>query len=262
MTNQSGNSDLFQEILHDTRVLVEKSARGRERKLSLSAEVVSLLEGMAQPSPTTTQEPHHFASAISEDKEAQLLALAKEVSECHKCVLSGTRSQTVFGVGNPNADLVFVGEAPGLNEDKQGIPFVGDAGKLLTTMIEKGMKIPRDSVYICNVIKCRPPENRDPNPDEVQSCEPYLLKQLEIIQPKVICTLGKYAAQTLLRSHESMGNMRGQWHDYNGIPLRATYHPSFLLRQAGNKEKEKEYKNKAWEDLKEIMHLLGLPVKP
>jgi DNA polymerase len=233
--------------------LVENSARGRERKLSLSAEVVSLLEGLVSSS--TPAEQHHFASAITEDKDALLQALAQEVSECRKCGLCETRTQTVFGVGNPNADLVFVGEAPGFYEDKQGIPFVGEAGKLLTDMIEKGMQLPRDSVYICNVIKCRPPDNRNPNPEEVQSCEPYLLRQLEIIQPKVICALGKYAAQTLLGSHETIGKMRGKWHDYNGTPLRATYHPSYLLRQPADKKK-------AWADLKEIMHHLGLPVKP
>jgi DNA polymerase len=165
------------------------------------------------------------------------------------------RIQTVFGTGNPHADLVFVGEAPGAEEDRQGEPFVGRAGQLLTDIIEKGIKIRREDVYICNVLKCRPPENRDPNPEEVVCCEPYLLRQLELIQPKVICALGRIAAQTLLRSSESTTRLRGKWHNYHGIPFRVTYHPAYLLRSPGEKRK-------AWEDIQEVMKVLNGQITP
>jgi DNA polymerase len=178
-----------------------------------------------------------------------LEALAATVAECRKCGLCETRRQTVFGVGNPNADLVFVGEAPGADEDRQGIPFVGRAGQLLTDIIEKGMKLRREDVYICNVLKCRPPDNRNPSPEEVFYCEPFLLRQLELIQPKVICALGKFAAHSLLKTEDSVARMRGKWHDYHGIPLRVTYHPSYLLR----KPEDKKF---CWQDVQEIMKRL------
>jgi len=161
----------------------------------------------------------------------------------------------VFAEGNPNADLVFVGEAPGFHEDQQGIPFVGKSGALLTDIIEKGMKISRKDVYICNVIKCRPPENRDPLPDEKQACESYLIRQLELVKPKVICALGGHAAKTLLRTDESTGRLRGRWHFYQGIPLRVTYHPSYLLRSPGEKRK-------TWDDILEVMKVLNGEVTP
>jgi len=179
----------------------------------------------------------------------ELAGLAAEVSACRKCGLCEGRTQTVFSDGNPAADLVFVGEAPGENEDKQGIPFCGRSGNLLTDIIVKGMKMRREDVYICNVIKCRPPGNRDPLPAEKDACEPYLIRQLELVKPKVICALGGHAAKTLLKSDESTGRLRGKWHFYHGIPLRVTYHPAYLLRSPGEKKK-------TWEDIQEIMKVL------
>jgi DNA polymerase len=183
------------------------------------------------------------------------------VKSCTKCSLAETRTQTVFGQGDPNARLVFVGEAPGAEEDRQGLAFVGRAGQLLTKMIE-AMGLTRDQVFICNILKCRPPNNRDPAPDEVSACWPYLDQQLRIIQPEVIVTLGKPAAQTLLRTNTPIGRLRGQWHDYytsgspdigEPTPLMPTYHPAYLLRNPADK-------GKSWSDLKEVMARLGLPV--
>ena len=179
---------------------------------------------------------------------ATLDELAQMLGACCRCGLNETRTNIVFGEGNSQARLVFVGEAPGFDEDQQGRPFVGRAGKLLTDIIEKGMKLDRSEVYICNVLKCRPPENRNPLVGEVEQCEPYLVRQLEIIKPKVICALGTYAAQTLLKTTETIGRLRGRWHFYHGIPLRATYHPAYLLRNPADKVK-------AWDDVKEILRV-------
>jgi DNA polymerase len=148
----------------------------------------------------------------------------------------------VFGVGNPTAWLVFVGEAPGADEDEQGEPFVGRAGQLLTRIIE-AMKLTREQVYICNIIKCRPPGNRNPEPDEIASCEPFLIAQLRAIQPKLICALGNFAAQVLLRTKEPISKLRGRFYSYQGIPLLPTYHPAYLLRNPHEKKT-------VWEDMK------------
>ena len=172
-----------------------------------------------------------------------------ELGECTRCKLCNGRKQIVFGSGNPRAELVFVGEAPGEEEDKQGVPFVGAAGQLLTKMIE-AMKFSRDTVYICNVVKCRPPGNRNPEPDEIQSCEPFLRAQLRVIKPKVIVALGKFAAQTLLREDTAITRLRGQWRKYEGIDLMPTFHPAYLLRSPDEKKK-------AWMDLQEVMKRLG-----
>ena len=173
----------------------------------------------------------------------------RELGECTRCKLCNGRSQIVFGSGNPRAELVFVGEGPGEEEDKQGIPFVGAAGQLLTKMIE-AMKFSRDTVYICNVVKCRPPGNRNPEPEEIQSCEPFLRAQLRVIKPKVIVALGKFAAQTLLREDTAITRLRGQWRKYEGIDLMPTFHPAYLLRSPDEKKK-------AWMDLQEVMKRLG-----
>ncbi len=179
----------------------------------------------------------------------QLDLINKEVQQCTKCPLYAGRTHTVFGVGNPHAELVFVGEAPGAEEDRQGLPFVGRAGQLLTDIIVKGMRMRREDVYICNVLKCRPPGNRDPNPMEVFNCEPYLIQQLQFIQPKVVCALGRISAQTLLKTDAPLNTLRGKWHNYHGIPLRVTYHPAYLLRNPADKKN-------TWIDIKEIMKLL------
>ena len=151
----------------------------------------------------------------------------------------------VFGGGNPQAELVFVGEAPGREEDKQGLPFVGEAGQLFERIL-LAMKLHRDDVYICNVIKCRPPGNRDPKPEEIEACEPFLKRQLAVIRPRVLVTLGKFAAQTLLRERTPISRLRGHWREYEGIPLMPTFHPAFLLRNPAAKKE-------VWIDMKQVM---------
>ena len=182
------------------------------------------------------------------DTEEALAKLEKEVSDCRKCGLWKTRMKTVFGAGAPRAKLLFLGEAPGAEEDRQGIPFVGRAGELFTRMLAAiGLK--RSDVYITNVLKCRPPNNRDPLGCEVACCEPYLLAQLEFIRPALICALGRHAAQTLLKTTQGINKLRGRFHDYCGIKVLPTYHPAYLLRNP-------EGKKNAWEDLKRVRDFL------
>jgi uracil-DNA glycosylase family 4 len=176
--------------------------------------------------------------------KAGLQVVRDELGECQRCKLSPSRTNLVFGVGNPDADLVFVGEAPGADEDAQGEPFVGKAGQLLTKMIE-AMGYTRDDVYICNVLKCRPPGNRNPEPDEVAKCEPFLKQQLAAIRPRMIVALGKFAAQCLLRDDTPITRLRGGFRSYEGIPLMPTLHPAYLLRDPSKKKL-------AWEDLKAV----------
>lgn len=172
--------------------------------------------------------------------------LRAEIGDCQRCRLGESRIKLVFGVGNPNARIVFVGEGPGRDEDLKGEPFVGRAGQLLTDIITKGMKMRREDVYICNVVKCRPPENRNPAPDEIDACEGFLIRQLEIIKPQIIVALGTFAAKTLLKTELSISQLRGRFHDYHGIKLMPTYHPAYLLR---NPEKKKD----TWEDIKMVI---------
>jgi uracil-DNA glycosylase len=187
--------------------------------------------------------------------EALAAVRAELGDDCSRCKLHTLgRKQVVFGVGNPDADLMFVGEAPGADEDIQGIPFVGRAGQLLTRMIE-AINLRREDVYIANVIKCRPPGNRNPEPDEIAQCEPFLFQQIAAIRPKVIVALGSFAAKTLLRSDESISRLRGRIYDFQGAKLIPTFHPSFLLRSP-------DRKRDAWEDLKRARALLTSPVTP
>ncbi len=180
-----------------------------------------------------------------------LQPLAHEVSGCIKCRLSKTRKQTVFADGSPGARIMFIGEAPGADEDAQGVPFVGRAGQLLTRMIEDGMGLPRSSVYIANVLKCRPPENRNPEPDEIAACRGYLERQIDLVKPEVIVALGKFAAQFLLETDEGITRLRGKWGIYRDIPVMPTLHPSYLLRQP-------VLKKEAWEDLLAVLARLGI----
>lgn len=180
-----------------------------------------------------------------------LQPLAHEVSGCIKCRLSKTRKQTVFADGSPGARIMFIGEAPGADEDAQGVPFVGRAGQLLTRMIEDGMGLPRSSVYIANVLKCRPPENRNPEPDEIAACRGYLERQIDLVKPEVIVALGKFAAQFLLETDEGITRLRGKWGIYRDIPVMPTLHPSYLLRQPA-------LKKEAWEDLLAVLARLGI----
>jgi len=178
-----------------------------------------------------------------------LAALKKKVMSCTECDLSAKRRNVVFGSGNPNASLMFIGEAPGEEEDAQGLPFVGRAGQLLTKIIEAmGMK--RQDVYIANILKCRPPNNRAPLPTEILACEENLKAQIEMIKPKVICTLGKFASQTLLRTQESITALRGNWREYHGIKVMPTFHPAYLLRNPPDKKL-------VWADIKKILKELG-----
>jgi len=181
--------------------------------------------------------------------------LRTHIGDCRRCKLAPHRTHLVFGVGNPRARLVFVGEAPGRDEDLQGEPFVGRAGQLLTEIITKGMKLRREDVYIANVIKCRPPDNRNPEPDEVASCEPFLLRQLELIGPEVIVALGKFAVQTLLRVKTPITQLRGRWYDYHGIKLMPTFHPAYLLRNPADKRL-------VWQDIQKVMLELGIGTGP
>lgn len=179
-----------------------------------------------------------------------LAAVRADIGDCTRCKLHRLgRTQVVFGVGNPNADLMFVGEAPGGDEDIKGIPFVGRAGQLLTDIIEKGLQIPRKDVYIANVIKCRPPQNRNPEQDEVETCEPFLFRQIEIIKPKVIVALGKFGAQTLLRTLDPISRLRGRVYEFRGAKLIPTFHPAYLLRNPASKRE-------VWEDMKLVKRLL------
>ncbi|HUS67954.1 MAG TPA: uracil-DNA glycosylase, partial [Kofleriaceae bacterium] len=167
------------------------------------------------------------------------------LGECTRCKVSGERTNIVFGVGNPDAPLVFVGEAPGAEEDRTGEPFVGAAGQLLTKMIV-AMGLAREDVYICNILKCRPPGNRNPEPDEVAACEPFLKQQLAAIRPRMIVALGKFAAQCLLRSDAPISRLRGTFKEYEGIPLMPTFHPAYLLRNPSSKRE-------VWSDLQQVM---------
>ena len=178
-------------------------------------------------------------------KQTQLQAIREDIGDCQRCRLHSSRRNIVFGVGKPNARLVFVGEAPGADEDVQGEPFVGKAGQLLTRIIE-AIKLKRSEVYIANVVKCRPPGNRDPQDDEIQTCIPFLKKQLAAIQPRIICTLGRYSTQALLETREGITALRGRFHELqNGMKVMPTYHPSFLLRYP-------EKKREVWEDMQKV----------
>jgi uracil-DNA glycosylase len=171
-------------------------------------------------------------------------AIRADMGDCQRCKLAPTRTTIVFGSGNPNADIVFVGEAPGYEEDQQGLPFVGEAGRLLTKIIEStGIK--REDAYICNILKCRPPGNRNPEPDEVLACSPFLKRQIAAIRPRIVCCLGKFAAQTMLQNQAPISRLRGEFHDIDGMRVIATFHPAYLLRSP-------EKKREVWEDMKQI----------
>lgn len=192
---------------------------------------------------------HHVAPTIETypiSGSSGLAAVREELGDCIRCKLHKGRKNIVFGEGNPKAALVFVGEGPGQEEDLQGRPFVGAAGQLLTDIIVKGMQLKREDVYICNIVKCRPPGNRNPEPDEVEACEPFLVKQLRAINPRIIIGLGNVAVKTLLKTKEGITSLRGNWKTYQGIPLMPTFHPAYLLRTPSDKRL-------VWEDIKKVM---------
>ncbi len=189
---------------------------------------------------------------VTQSEILTLEEVRKELGDCKRCKLHRTRRTIVFGEGNKKATLMLVGEGPGYDEDVQGRPFVGKAGQLLTKILQS-INLPREEVYIANIIKCRPPQNRNPEPDEIQSCHPFLMKQIGVIQPKVICALGTFSAQTLLQTDTKITALRGKLFDLEGIKVIPTYHPAFLLR---NPDKKRE----VWEDMKKIAELLGLGI--
>jgi DNA polymerase len=194
------------------------------------------------------------ASLFAEPAIARATSLAElrdAIGDCQRCKLAPHRTNLVFGVGDPHARLVFVGEGPGADEDAQGEPFVGRAGQLLTEIITKGMRLRRQDVYIANVVKCRPPGNRNPEPDEVEACEPFLARQLALIGPEVVVALGKFAAQTLLRTKTPITQLRGRWFDYRGVKLMPTFHPAYLLRNPAEKRM-------VWQDIQQVMRVLGI----
>lgn len=193
-----------------------------------------------------------FESVVKINGET-LPVIQRDLGECTRCKLHKTRNKIVFGDGNPKAELIFVGEGPGADEDAQGLPFVGRAGKLLTQMIQ-AMGLQRSDVYICNVVKCRPPQNRQPEKDEVAACSPFLLRQIDTIAPKVIVCLGATAAKLLLETDQGISQFRGQWMNFRGRKLMATYHPAYLLRNPAAK-------SEVWKDLQKVMAELGLEVK-
>jgi len=249
--------------LQKTTALLEQTLRTRRdllgrKRTGVSRDALERLRA-AKVSPAATASPsarHHGG-----DTATKLAAINAAVKACRKCEhLAASRTQTVFGTGNPSADLMFVGEAPGADEDRLGEPFVGRAGELLTRIIT-AMGLTRDDVYIANVLKCRPdmpqgaPGNRPPTPLEMQRCLPYLREQIAVIQPRVLVALGKTAMLGLTGADQSMSAMRGRWVTFENIPLLPTYHPSYLLRNGSNIEKRK-----VWEDMLLVMEKLGLPV--
>jgi DNA polymerase len=198
---------------------------------------------------TSAADKSQAQNRTSPRKELTLGDVKKELGDCQRCSLGRVRTNIVFGEGNPKAEIVFVGEAPGGDEDIQGRPFVGRAGQLLTRIIA-AMGLKREDVYICNILKCRPPGNRNPRPEEIAACEPFLIKQLEAINPRVICALGTFATRTLLKTDVPITVLRGKFHAYHGIQLMPTYHPAYLLRNQGAKKQ-------VWEDVQKIMKLLS-----
>jgi DNA polymerase len=220
------------------------------------ARFLASLTGIGVPWPPEGMEagaPETPAHAEAVDPEAGLRAIREEMGDCQRCRLAQGRKSIVFGQGNPRAELMFIGEAPGAEEDEQGLAFVGRAGRLLTDIIEKGLKMKRSEVWIGNILKCRPPQNRNPETDEVLACQPFLETQIRTIQPKVIVALGKFAAHWLLKTATPITRLRGQLGEWEGIPAMPTYHPAYLLRNP-------RAKKDLWEDMKVVLELLGRPV--
>ena len=243
-----------QTLLGDVRTLLGSA---RTLVAELLEEGVEEFEPVALPRAIST--PSTFATAPSDaqpattpdtttEKRPTLAEVRLDLGECTRCRLCEGRNQIVFGDGNPHASLMFIGEGPGQEEDRRGLPFVGRAGELLTKMIEAGLEIPRRDVYICNIVKCRPPKNRNPQPDEVASCKPFLDGQIDAIQPRTIVTLGRPATSLLLGRDVAISRVRGTWQTYRGIPMMPTFHPAYLLRQY-----TPENRRLVWEDLKKAL---------
>ncbi|MEW5974550.1 MAG: uracil-DNA glycosylase [Acidobacteriota bacterium] len=220
----------------------------------MGIESLALLKGTTGThSQRSAEAPAHRNTSLFAETGAYpgetLEKIRQDLGDCQRCKLCAGRTHIVFGSGNPTADLVFVGEGPGADEDAQGLPFVGKAGQLLTRIIE-AIELKREEVYICNVVKCRPPGNRFPEPDEISACSPFLFRQLDSIRPKVICCLGAAAAQTVLQTKSAIGKLRGRFHEYDRIPVMVTYHPAYLLRNPAAKRD-------VWEDMKKVRKALN-----
>ncbi len=207
----------------------------------------------AAPTPARSAPAELFYRYPGLETNADLAALREFIGDCTRCKLAPGRTNLVFGVGDPSAALMFVGEAPGADEDARGEPFVGRAGQLLTDIIERGMGMARAEVYICNVIKCRPPDNRNPEPDEVAACEPFLFRQIDLVRPRVIVGLGTFAVQALLKIKTPISKLRGNWQEFRGIRMMPTFHPAYLLRNPAEKRL-------VWADIQEVMRELGRPL--
>jgi len=203
---------------------------------------------VTQPVAVHVADTDLFAAIEASAPSESLETIREDLGDCQRCKLAPTRTNLVFGSGNPKAKLMFVGEAPGADEDRQGLPFVGRAGQLLTKIIE-AIDIRREDVFICNILKCRPPENRNPEQEEITSCEPFLFRQIASIRPKIICALGTFGAQTLLRTREPISRLRGRFYEYRGSKLMATFHPAYLLRNPMEKRR-------VWEDMQKIREYL------
>ena len=231
--------ETFQDTLSALHSTLVQLARWGCRGFCCSEQSLATLENWTKPLPQKA-------------RVDSLECIRADLGDCHRCRLAGKRTHIVFGEGNPRARIVFVGEGPGFEEDQSGRPFVGPAGQLLTRIIQ-AMKMTRQEVYICNIIKCRPPNNRNPEPDEIRTCRPYLERQLAAIAPQVICTLGTFAVQTLLDTTAPVSKLRGRFHTYAGIKVMPTFHPAYLLRNP-------EQKRAVWEDMKKIMAFLRIPL--
>jgi DNA polymerase len=247
MADETKQRDM-DEALADARSLLEYAASLGFTEVEVKPPLTTRTNP-GERSVSRAQTPSPTTAIPDGEKAAALEALRREIGDCTRCKLCKGRTKLVFGVGNPNADLMFVGEGPGRDEDLQGIPFVGRAGQLLTKIIE-AMGLKRDDVYIANVVKCRPPNNRNPEPDEVAMCKPFLVRQVEIIKPRVIVCLGSVATQNLLATEEKITRMRGRFTEWQGIPVMPTYHPAFLLRNP-------DMKKPVWEDMQKVMKQLS-----
>jgi len=251
VTHSVSSPLLAASIRHYLHSLQESGLDGIPADMAGEAPVPQPVPKASPPVPETIQQPAEFQQSESLEK------IRKDLGECQRCKLSKMRKNLVFGVGNPTARLVFVGEGPGADEDLKGEPFVGEAGQVLNRIIT-AMGLKRDDVYICNVVKCRPPGNRDPESDEIAACSPFLLRQIQSVKPEAIVALGKFASQTLLGTKEPISKLRGKFRDFHGIPLMPTFHPSFLLRKQGEGSMDAFWD--VWDDMTQVLRLLNLPV--
>jgi uracil-DNA glycosylase family 4 len=241
-------------LTSDTRALL---ASARALIAEFAEEGVERFDPRPSPAVVAKQQPETISERLPDARDTSELVggtlrtledVRQQLGDCTRCRLCEGRSQIVFGDGNPDASLMFIGEGPGQEEDRRGLPFVGRAGELLTRMIERGLEISRSEVYICNIVKCRPPNNRTPMPDEVATCKPYLDGQIEAVRPRAIVALGRPSTSLLLGRDVSITRVRGTWQEYRGIPLMPTFHPAYLLRQY-----TPENRRLVWEDLKKAL---------